>query len=207
MARPRLSKPVYRLRRNRTGYWVVAWTEGGRTRTVSTGTADEREAERWRVQFVAGRDNPAPPSLPTVATILEGYERDRKKHRIRGLETLRFNAKALKRHVGSLEAGMLSQGTVRRYAGDRTAEGVGPGTIKRELETLRASLFWAEREGWIPRAPRFAMPVRKPKPRERWLTKDEANKLLAQAKAPHVRLFILLALLTGARKAAIQELT
>ena len=46
-----------------------------------------------------------------------------------------------------------------------------------------------------------------PPPRERYLTREEARRLIANAEAPHVKLFIVLALTTAGRKEAILELT
>lgn len=43
--------------------------------------------------------------------------------------------------------------------------------------------------------------------RDRWLTKAEARKLVDAAKSPHVRLFLILGLATGARSNAILDLT
>jgi integrase len=45
------------------------------------------------------------------------------------------------------------------------------------------------------------------KPRDRYLTKDERDLLLANIETPHVRLFVILALTTGARMGAILDLT
>jgi integrase len=45
------------------------------------------------------------------------------------------------------------------------------------------------------------------KPRERYLTKEERDKLLEHIETPHVRLFVTLALATGARMGAILDLT
>jgi integrase len=45
------------------------------------------------------------------------------------------------------------------------------------------------------------------KPRERYLTKAERDKLLESIETPHVRLFVILALTTGARMGALLDLT
>jgi len=74
MPRHKLARPVYRLRlRGRT--YVIDWTdeESGNTRTVSTGQRELVEAETWRDQWVAGREQPLPPVQPTIAKLLDGY--------------------------------------------------------------------------------------------------------------------------------------
>lgn len=207
MARPRLEKPEYRLNPNREGYWEVRWTERGRTRSVSTRTRDRSSAEEWLTLFLAGRDNPEPPDNPTIAAILEGYRADREKDGVRSDHTLKNSCNQLGAILGCLLPDHLSQETIRRYATERSLAGRQPGTVLRELGTLRAALHWAKREKWIAAAPEFRMPVRQPAPRDRWLTRQEATALIDACTTPHVRLFVLLALSTGARKEAIAELT
>jgi integrase len=84
----------------------------------------------------------------------------------------------------------------------RKRQGKSPSTIKTELEALRACLRWHYGKD----APVITAPAPS-KPRERYLTKEEADKLLASIETPHVRLFVTLALATGARMGAILDLT
>jgi len=207
MARPRLEKPEYRLASNREGYWEVRWTEGGRTRSVSTRTRDRSGAAEWLDRFLAGRENPEPPTTPTILAILDAYRADREKEGVRSDHTLKNSCNQVAAILGKLLPEHLSQETIRRYANERKLAGRLPGTVLRELGTLRAALHWAKREKWITTAPDFRMPVKQPAPRDRWLTREEAAALLGACTTPHVRLFVLLALSTGARKEAIAELT
>ena len=71
--------------------------------------------------------------------------------------------------------------------------------------TLRAALQWAMDERWIARLTALEIPSA-PQPRDRWLTRDEATRLLAAARAPHVRLFLALALHTAGRAGALLAL-
>jgi integrase len=64
----------------------------------------------------------------------------------------------------------------------------------------------AVKERWIDTAPYVERPSA-PQPRERWLTHDEADRLIASAGAPHIRVFIALALYTAARAGAVVQLT
>jgi len=75
-------------------------------------------------------------------------------------------------------------------------------TIRTELEALRACLRWHYGSD----APQITAPAPS-KPRERYLTREETDKLLASIETPHVRLFVEIALGTGARMAAILDLT
>ncbi len=128
-------------------------------------------------------------------------------------------SKALKRHLGDLVPDHLTKERVRFYRRRRAIEGyeVGPaaarrrklvkdGTILRELVTLRAALKWAQHEKWITEVPYIEVPSQPP-PRDRWLTRHEADRLIASAEAPHVRLFLSVCLWTAARPGAVLDLT
>ncbi|WP_428485992.1 tyrosine-type recombinase/integrase [Rhodopila sp.] len=150
--------------------------------------------------------------------MVAGYLADRKPV-VRAYGTLAACGKALVRHLGELQPDHLTRERVRFYMSRRRAEGhmVGPpdarrkkptqdGTIIRELLTLRAALKWAQREKWISEIPYIAVP-RQPPPRDRWLTRAEADRLLESARALHIKTFLALALYTAARAGAILDLT
>lgn len=90
----------------------------------------------------------------------------------------------------------------RDYADFRKRQGASSGTARIELEYLRACLSLKYGRGtnqiWVP--PQGA-------PRDRYLTREDFGRLLEHVQTPHVRLFIVLAVTTGARMGAILELT
>lgn len=88
----------------------------------------------------------------------------------------------------------------------RRAKGANDGTIRLELSKLRASLKWAEKKDLIGKAPFVWMPSPSD-PRDVRLTREQAARYLAACEAPHLRLFVVLALTTGARKEALLDLT
>ena len=215
MARPRATHISYTLIQRGSRFYVT-WWESGQQHRVSTRTDDEREARTWLKQFEAGRGTPAPPDEPTIRQIAAGYLADRMP-RVAAPNTLRHAVTALTRHLGDLQPAHLTRERCRAYHMARRTEGhqapgakrrkaVGPGTVIRELVTLRAAFRWAIREQWISAEPYVEMPPAPP-PRDRWLTRQEADRLLAEAKAPHVHLFLLLGLHTAARKEALLTLT
>jgi hypothetical protein len=130
MARPRLDRPNYRLVK-RGDRFYVRWWEGGAWQRVSTGQTERRAAETWLAQFVAGRETPAPPDIPTIRSILDGYLADRKQV-VRGYSTLENASKPLKRHLGDLQPDHLTKERVRFYRRRRVIEGyeVGPATVR-----------------------------------------------------------------------------
>lgn len=153
-----------------------------------------------------------------MTAILDGYLADRK-DRVASHATLEYACAALKRHLGDLTPDHMTLTRSRLYARQRRAEGyavgtadarrrkpVSNGTIAREVVTLRAALRWAVAQKWIHTAPTIEAPGAAP-PRDRWLTRDEAARLLAACQAPHVRLFVALGLYTAGRAGALLELT
>jgi integrase len=96
--------------------------------------------------------------------------------------------------------------TCSRYAEKR---GRSAGTVRRELGVLRAAINHAHKSGRITRPVGVELPDR-PEPRGRWLTRNEAARLIRAARTPQARLylplFILIGLYTGRRKEAILSL-
>lgn len=216
MARPRAEQPSYRLVKRGSRFYV-RWWQNGKWHRVSTGTEDRREAQRYLTQLVAGLATPAPPPSPTIAAILERYLAERE-GQVASHATLRYAASALTRHLGDLQPEHLTTERCRTYPKQRRLEGyevgpsgarrrkpVGAGTVIRELTMLRAAFRLAMREKWIREEPHVEVPS-SPDPRRRWLTRDEAARLLGGAVLPHVRLFLMLALHTAGRRGAILAL-
>lgn len=80
-----------------------------------------------------------------------------------------------------------------------------PATISRQLSILNAALNHAWKEGYIAQPRTLQLPP-PPPPKERWITRQEASQLIECCAAPHLRLFVMLALHTCSRKGAILEL-
>lgn len=220
MPRPKSATPTYSLtkRTDANGAWYVQWWDGTRARRVSCRTTDKAEARRFLAGLLASADAVPIPRAPTVGAVLDGYQADRvlKSHS----PTLGYCCRALKAHLEDLPVDLLTNEVVRRYVADRRAAGaqgagavhrkkvrpLSDGTLIRELGVLRRALAWAAQERWIANEPHIERPSA-PQPRTRWLTREEADRLLAAAVAPHIRMFIALALYTAGRAGAVLQLT
>ena len=203
--RPQLDKPNFKLkwRRERDAY-VISYTESGKSKRVATGCSSRSEAEAFLDAFVASFEGPAEPEAKTVDAILGGYLGDREGV-VKDFQRLEDLRKPLKRHLGWLPWSDIKPTTSKRYASRRRSEGAADGTIRRELGGLRAALRWAVEEQWIGFAPAVKLPP-KPPSRDRWLTRDEAERLVDACTSHHLKTFVLVALHTAARKRAILEL-
>lgn len=187
----------YRLVRHR-GNFSLAYNdpERGRVRvalgTDDRGLAEARARDIWRAR--------TQPVSDRVADLWKVYEADRKAtvHR-----TDRYASiwKALEPHFGHRLGKAITREDCAAYAEARKRDGKAPSTIKTELEFLRACLRWH----YGTAAPKIPVGTGS-KPRDRWLTPEERDKLLASIETPHVRLFVILALTTGARMGALLDL-
>ena len=201
---PRPTKGARAVRRPDTGYFFIR--DGDKR--IPTGTRDSRQAEGILARYIAqkGRqDGPRDPSQMTVAEALDLYGTERGPL-VKDQARLADCIKALVPILGELRLSDITGAVCRRYGKARDR---APGTVRKELGTLAAAINHCHAEGYITGAPRVRLPA-KPAPRDRWLSRDEAAKLLRAAyrnpKAKHLARFILVALYTGTRSDAILRL-
>lgn len=140
-----------------------------------------------------------------MAGIYAAYALDREAAGKAAAPRIRDAWKRLAHTFEGLSPHQITKGLCLEYT-TRRARTASLGTVHLELGYLRAALIFAEREGWLAKAPFVPLP-RKPEPRDHRLTRDEVRQLLAAASMPHVKLFIILAITTAARAGAILELT
>jgi integrase len=204
MPRPKLPPRIY-LRKGRSPGWVIK--DGDTDIRTGYGPECREDAPELRValgEYLTSRvAPPSSPSSPDNMMINDALSYYGKEHAPTTADPARigFAIQALAPFWGELTVSAIKGATCRRYSAKR---GVGVGTVRRELGTLRSALVHCEREGYLTAAPAVWMPER-PASKDRWLTRDEAARLL-KAAAPHLRRFILIALYTGTRKAPILRL-
>lgn len=197
--------PDYRLVEHR-GKFSLAYNDpdkitdanrSGRVRvalgTDDRGLAEARAREIWRQRTT--------PASERVADLWPSYVADRQREVAR---KDRFDSlwKALGPHFGHRLGNAITRDDCRAYYQARKKAGKSNSTVKTELEFLRACLrFHLKKE-----APSIWMPPDS-KPRDRFLTPEERDRLLAKIDTPHVKLFVILALSTGSRMTALLDLT
>ena len=172
-------------------------------RRASLGTPDRALAETRYAEYLHQLERGSRPPEPTLGQVMDAYLADREATGTISMDRLRECVKALRPSFANLLPKHVSKAVTRRYARER---GVAPATVNKELRTLRAALNWAWKDGWIKAVP-FVEVGPTGERRDRWLTREEADRLVQAAVTPHVRLFILLALHTAARRDAILTLT
>jgi integrase len=133
--------------------------------------------------------------------ILDRYEQDRKN--AKSIDRITSHLRAVRREFGPVSPADLSvPAVIHKWRG----EGTSDGTIRTRLLLLRAALGWSAKMKYIDAAPYIPAPP-PGEPRERHLTRDEFKRLYMAAEEPHIRTFLIIAVMTGLRNGAILSLT
>jgi len=141
----------------------------------------------------------------TVGDLWRMWLDDRAKDGLRN-DIYKANWVALAPFFATRSPDFITADDCRTYARQRFEAGRAPATVATELTRLRSCLQWAAKEHLLLRMPRIWVPSRG-EPRQTVITMAEAARLAEGAHDYHVRLFILLAIATGARHGAILDLT
>lgn len=182
--------------------------KGGDCR-ISTGYrigTQDAEAQIVLGQYILERDKPIarePGELMIAMALKDYYE-----------ETAQFCAseKMAKYHetrlldfFGSRPVSHLTPAFVAKYVRERQEKGESNGTIRRDLEHLQAAINHEFAEGRITYSLKLKKPEA-PRARERFLTTDEVEKLIAACKTPHLINFVKIMMATGQRPGAVEKL-
>jgi integrase len=216
---PRRSKGArlwLRKRGGRAAQWVI------RDRRYQKGTScaahDIVGAERALAAYIASkhvrglrRGNRDSEQIP-IADVLTVYLTDIVPGHSRPKET-KGRITRLDSFFGDRMLSYITGETCRTYVAQRSSDAAA----RRELEDLRAAINHHRREGLCNKVVEVVLPPERP-PRERWLTRSEAARLIWSAwryrevqkgkptdrrSRQHVARFILVALYTGTRASAV----
>jgi integrase len=234
MPRPRKGARLYlRERDGREGTWVIR--DGAKETGTGCGERDLRGAEEALAAYIGKRYKPDfsdhTPASVLVADVIGLYAKDKASDGPTRI-TAGYHFANLLQFWGDKTCADVSGANCRNYVAWRVAGGtgrvVGESTARRELQTFSAALGYAYRERKVDRPIPVTFPEQAP-PRDRWLTRTEAARLLAGAlgwravafdrftQQPtifrrlhppqyHVARFILIGLGTGTRHDAILRL-
>jgi hypothetical protein len=142
--------PRLRWLDKRTCFYIV-WTERGRSRERSTGTADREHAQIKLAEFLQRRSRragPRDPSQVLVTDILNEYQQHRGP-KVAAPARIAYAVLALTDFWEGNSVADVTPQTCSRYAETR---GRSAGTIRRELGVLRAAISFARLHGVAKRA-------------------------------------------------------
>lgn len=159
---------------------------------------DNEGAEKKLAEYIASKYRPAPTPSPRIADVLLVYAKEHLPT-TRAADRAAHNISNLIPFWGSKRAEDVTTENCKAYA-----KGRPQAAARRDLETLRASLFyWHANKMALARVPAVHLPE-KSAARERWLTRDEAKRLrLAARKHSHLYRFVILGLATGTRSGVL----
>lgn len=197
-------------RRKDSPIWWASYTDPrGRRARRSTGTADRAEAAalegKWRAESHQARQWGSHEHHTFEALMLAWLAHAKATKRPSGYARDLDATRHLRRKLAGLDIAQITPAAIRNYIAARRASGPADATIARELAVLRAALRYARSElEWDAPDP-VAGRAPPPSPgRLRWITRDEAERLIAEAgrdpQAAHLPDLIRLALHTGMRK-------
>lgn len=197
--------PKLRWFAERDAYYIT-WTVNGRSRKRSTGTASCEEAQIIYAEWLHRHtrcDGPSDPAEALVTDILADYINERGP-KVVGQETM---ARAVETLARLWEARTVAEVPVDAYVKRRNRSA---GTTRRELGVLKAAINHAHKRGRITRSVTVELPPCPPS-RSRWLTREEAGKLLRASLKDrksrlYLPLFIVIGIYTGRRKEAVLSL-
>lgn len=187
------------------GKYCIYWRDNaGSAVRRSLSTSDRLEAER---RFLAYQGDLERRRIAGGFTIAQLWQERRDALASRRMaENMQWSGKAILPFFGHLRPDLINADLARSYADMRRGQGRKDGTILTELNHLRCVLSWARKEGLTQLNVYIPAPSRPP-PKDSFLTKEQAQRFLAACQLPHIKLFTVLALTTGARTNALLEAT
>lgn len=207
----------------RSGKWEIRYSEKDdqgqwRSRTVSTRTADRKDAERFLAGWHSAYKAAANAGPHTVSDLIDHYETDAKS---RGVTRSTFECLIhIRAAFGAWTPEQIDQQAVMQYQMSRrngnTGAAVAPNTLRRELAALvavlrhavKSSMLTADKLPYIPQPqPGVAKTVTLNLAQEQRLLDLAAGTSAGEPRLTRMHRFIWLALCTGARKSAMLELT
>lgn len=208
------------LAKEDNGNWHAFWSENRRSKRKSMGTADEAAAKaRFAQWLLLGGAADKGDVIYRVSDLWAVYEAKHVNAKAANSDTHSWAWKNLSPHFGHLTLAQVTE-AVPGYVEARMAGRIGrtakSATVRKELALLRACFNWCadakERKPLIGLAdvPGFGLPADS-EPRDRWLKRDEIDRLLVAARGEgrvsRVERFLWLALETAGRKQALLDLT
>lgn len=136
-----------------------------------------------------------------IAEVLAAYGNEVAPHKA-SARNMGYNISNLLKWWGDKRVAEITKKSCREYVKTKTPQAAG-----QDLKILRIAVkYWNDEYGPLDAMPVFEVPSGNP-PKERWLTRSEAARLLwAARRYQHMRRFILLGLYTGSRPGVILKL-
>ena len=186
------------LRKRGGSWWVDVVAPNGERIRRTTGTAnkalaqefhDRLKSELWRISKLG--EKPRRTWNEAVGALAEGVRHTRQRS-----SQDKAHLRWLDQYLGGKYLDTISRAVIDRITEAKLAEGVSNATVNRPLEVVRAILRKCVNDWeWLDRTPQVRM-LKEPTRRVRFLTRDEAKRLLA-ALPEHLAVMATFSLATG----------
>ncbi len=167
---------------------------------MSTGTTNRAEAESLLETHNLRKKMPL---NPCISDLLDIRMDDLKVNKPGRVPNTVYMHNTLKQYLGALRPEQLLPPVLNGF---RQRFQHVPSMLRSNLVELKTTLSLAQKYKQIAEVPYIELPPQN-SPKDRHLTPEEAECLWNTAESAHLKLFIHLALVTGARKGAILDLT
>jgi len=188
--------------------WWVTWNDqNGKRIRRSSGTADRKLAEAlaasWvKDDFMEGHFGKKPDLL--FSEILLRYAKAlKRKNPEYFMDKTRYRIKFLNDRFGDHKVSELTYRAIQDFVDERL-ETVSSGMALTDVAYIKAAINRARREELTDVVPNFPR-IKPSRPRNRWLTHDEEDRLVLAA-APHLKPIIRFAADTGGRRSELLKL-
>lgn len=194
------------FKRKDSRIWWVKFTRNGKEIRRSTGTQNKVQAKEYEDKLKAGRwrvsrlgEKPRKTWQEAVTRFIDEQNGQP------SLKDQKMHLRSLDKWLGSRYLDEIGRDLLDNVSKARLAEGVSPTTVNRMLEVVRSVLRRASREWeWIEKSPTIRM-LKTEKTRIRWLTREEAGKLLSVLPF-HLKSMARFSLATGLRESNVTGL-
>lgn len=192
-------------KRPNSDVWCACWFDARarQTKRHSLGERDLRAAQIALARFVTlhGEIKNTPPASMAIDQLLD---RDYQRHsdKLSDPKAMARHCRRLREHFSGKSVADLTPAAIEVFAEARREQGMRNRDTDRILDTLRAALDRSYKAGEIASIPHIA--TIPPQPYERrLLEREEIVALWAAAEEPHLQMFLVILLNTGARPNAI----
>ena len=178
--------------------WAVR--DGSAFVRTGCGKDDRGEAEKILAAYIVEKHAPEPANDPLIADVMNVYATEAAPH-LKTAKKIAYHIDSVLGWWGAKRASEVTAKNCRAYAATKR-----PQMARADINVLKWALnYWHNDSDYGPLSiiPTYWRPDRNP-PRERWLTRSEAARLLwAARRCQHIRRFILLGLYTGSRSGVL----
>jgi integrase len=202
-----MSRSGYELKLDANGVWYIHWSEGRRSKRVSTRARDRAEAEKVMAGLILEGDRRKDGDMP-VSAVLDDYWNQHARN-VESAVRIDIMIRHLREFFNDTLVSEIDRTALDGYSKQRRNADTADGTLRNELTCLTTAMRHCVREKRLDGhlVPHIALPTAPPA-KERWLTAEEAGRLRAACgDSLRLRVFVEIALNTASRRAAIETLT